>query len=106
MNHKKSAARVLTPEPNGGIKRPSQLVLARLSKLARTQKGQIAAVEMESQEIFLGKNVVEATLKGWKKYPNQSFYFVRIGYRRPSSSGRTLILDGKGREHMICTVDS
>jgi hypothetical protein len=55
-------------------------VLARLGKLARTQKGQIAAVEMESQEIFVGKNIVEATLKGWKKYPGQSFYFVRIGY--------------------------
>jgi hypothetical protein len=55
-------------------------VLARLAKLARTQKGQIAAIEMESQEIFVGKDVVEATLKGWKKYPKQSFYFVRIGY--------------------------
>jgi hypothetical protein len=54
--------------------------LARLSKLARTQKGQIAAIEMGSQEIFIGKDVVEATTKGWKKYPGQSFYFVRIGY--------------------------
>ena len=35
MNHKKSTARVLTPEPGGGIKRPSQLVLARLSKSER-----------------------------------------------------------------------
>jgi hypothetical protein len=80
MNHKKSTARVLTPEPDGGIRRPSQLVLTRLSKLVRMHKGQIAAVEMGSQEIFVGEDVVEATLKGWKKYPGQSFYFVRIGY--------------------------
>jgi len=66
--------------PDGTIRRPSQLVLARLRKLVRTQKGQIAAIEMGSQEIFVGKDVVEATLKGWKKYPGQSFYFVRIGY--------------------------
>jgi len=80
MNDRKSTARVLTPEPGGGIRRPSQLVLARLGKLERTQKGQIAAIEMGSQEIFVGKDVVEATLKGWKKYPGQSFYFLRIGY--------------------------
>jgi hypothetical protein len=35
---------------------------------------------MESEEIFIGKDVVEATLKGWEKYPGQAFYFVRIGY--------------------------
>jgi hypothetical protein len=35
---------------------------------------------MESEEIFIGKDVVETTLKGWNKYPGQSFYFVRIGY--------------------------
>jgi len=80
MDGRKSTAIPLTPESGGTIKRPSQLVLKRLGKLTRTQKGQIAAVEMESQEIFVGKNVLEATLKGWKKYPNQSFYFVRIGY--------------------------
>lgn len=80
MNDRKSTARVLAPEPSGGVRRPSHLVLARLSKLERTLKGQIAAIEMESQEIFVGKDVVEATLKGWKKYPGQSFYFVRIGY--------------------------
>ena len=80
MNDRKSTARVLTPEPGGGVRRPSQLVLARLGKLERTQKGRIAAIEMGSQEIFVGKDVVEATLRGWKKYPGQSFYFVRIGY--------------------------
>lgn len=77
---RKSVARVLKPEPSGANRRPSQFVLAQLSKLERTQKGQIAAIAMGSQEIFVGKDIVEATLKGWKKYPGQSFYFVRIGY--------------------------
>ena len=76
----KNHRRVLNLDSGGTIRRPSQLVLARLSKLAPTQKGQIAAIEMASQEIFVGKDVVEATLKGWNKYPSQSFYFVRIGY--------------------------
>lgn len=81
MKHeRKSVARVLKPEPGGAIRRPSQAILALLRKLERTQKGQIAAIEMGSQEIFVGKDVVEATLKGWEKYPGQSFYFVRIGY--------------------------
>ena len=80
MTNGKSTARALTAEPGGAIKRPPPFVVARIRKLERTQKGQIAAVEMASQEIFLGKDVVEATLKGWKKYPGQSFYFVRIGY--------------------------
>ena len=80
MEGRKSTAIPLAPESDGTIRRPSQLVLGRLKKLARTQKGRIAAIEMGSQEIFVGKDIVEATLKGWKKYPNQSFYFVRIGY--------------------------
>jgi hypothetical protein len=64
----------------GSVKRPSQRVLARLKEWDPRHKGQIAAIEMESEEIFLGKDVVEATLKGWKKYPGRTFYFVRIGY--------------------------
>ena len=79
-HERKSPARALKPVPGGAIRRPSQAVLARLSELERTQRGQIAAIEMGSQEIFLGKDVVEATLRGWEKYPGQSFYFVRIGY--------------------------
>ncbi len=35
---------------------------------------------MGSEEMFIGKDVVDATLKGWKKYPGQPFYFARIGY--------------------------
>ena len=75
---KRLAAR--TPSPKGSVKRPSQRILARLKGWAPQHKGQIAAIEMESEEIFLGNDVVEATLKGWEKYPDRAFYFVRIGY--------------------------
>jgi hypothetical protein len=54
--------------------------LARLKGWDPQYKGQVAAIEPESEEIFLGNDVVEATLKGWKKYPGRVFYFVRIGY--------------------------
>ncbi|HHT9125363.1 MAG TPA: hypothetical protein ACFYD6_06025 [Candidatus Brocadiia bacterium] len=40
----------------------------------------IAAIEPETGDWFLGKNVLEALEKGRKKYPQGSFYFVRIGY--------------------------
>lgn len=62
------------------VRRPSKRVLGRLQEWEKTHKGDVAAVETESEEIFLGKTVVEATLKGWKKYPGRPFYFVRIGY--------------------------
>jgi hypothetical protein len=64
----------------GVVRRPSQRVLARLKEWDPQHKGQVAAIEMESEEVFLGNDVVEATLKGWEKYPGRAFYFVRIGY--------------------------
>lgn len=83
MKKEHSAARRLitrAPDVKGSVKRPSQQILARLKKWDPQYRGQIAAIEMESEEIFLGKNVVEATMKGWRKYPDRTFYFVRIGY--------------------------
>lgn len=29
--------------------------------------------------LFLGKDIAEAPIKGWEKYPGRVFYFVRIG---------------------------
>lgn len=81
-NEKKSAARRLSTQPRGkeGLRRPSRQILTQLRKGTLKQRGQVAAIEMESEEIFIGKDVVEATLKGWEKHPGQTFYFVRIGY--------------------------
>jgi hypothetical protein len=84
MERKTSRARrvATTRAPNmkGSIRRPSQRVLTRLKAWDPQHRGQVAAIELESQEIFLGNDVVEATLKGWEKYPGRVFYFVRIGY--------------------------
>lgn len=64
----------------GSVRRPSRRVLAQLKGWSSRYKGQVAAIELESEEIFLGKDVVEVTLKGWEKHPGRVFYFVRIGY--------------------------
>jgi hypothetical protein len=83
MKGKRTTVKRLASKAEGmkrSIRRPSPRVLARLRKLESKQRGQVAAIEMESEEVFIGKDVVEATLKGWKKYPGQPFYFVRIGY--------------------------
>lgn len=83
MNRKGNAVRQLTVKAPGieqSVRRPSYRVFERLRDWEQQYKGQIAAIDMESEEIFLGKDVVEATLNGWKKYPGRPFYFVRIGY--------------------------
>jgi len=83
MEKKKNVRRVQTSRPatiERVVKRPSRRVFERLRGWEPQHKGQIAAIDMESEEIFLGKDVVEATLNGWKKYPGRPFYFVRIGY--------------------------
>ena len=83
MEGKKSVARRLATRSQKlerAVRRPSQRVLARLKEWDPQYRGQVAAIETESEEIFLGKDVVEATLKGWGKYPGRTFYFVRIGY--------------------------
>ena len=89
MEREKSVARRLATKRQGiegSVRRPSRRVLARLKAWEPQYRGQVAAIEMGSKEIFLGKDVVEATLKGWEKYPGRAFYFVRIGY--PAVHGR------------------
>lgn len=61
------------------VRRPSEEVLAKVQSL-KEKKGMIAAIEPETGEWFLGKNILESLKKGRKKYPNGIFYFVRIGY--------------------------
>ena len=89
MEKKKNVQRVQTARAPGlerSVRRPSHQVFEKLRGWEPRHKGKIAAIDMESEEIFLGKDVVEATLTGWKKYPGRPFYFVRIGY--PTVHGR------------------
>ncbi len=61
------------------VKRPSEEILSQIHAL-KEEKGTIAAIEPETGEWFLGKNVIEALKNARTKYPQGTFYFVRIGY--------------------------
>lgn len=62
------------------VKRPSPEVLKNLEALEAQYKGMIAAVYPESGEYFLGKTLIEAVEAAREKYPQKTFYFIRIGY--------------------------
>lgn len=49
-------------------------------KLERDHRGEIAAIEVETGDYFLGKTSIEATRKARQKYPNAVFYVVKIGF--------------------------
>lgn len=61
------------------VKRPSEEVLAKVQAL-KGKKGMIVAIEPDTGDWFLGKNVIESLKKGRKKYPDGIFYFIRVGY--------------------------
>ena len=50
------------------------------AKLEPKHNGKIVAIEVESGDYFIGENLNEASLKAKQKYPNNVFYFVRVGY--------------------------
>ena len=49
-------------------------------ELEPEHKGKIVAIEVDSGDYFLGKNVIEATRKGREKHPDKVFYLIRIGF--------------------------
>jgi len=61
------------------VKRPSREILSRIHAL-KSKKGMIAAIEPETGDWFLGKNVIEALKNARSKFPQGTFYFIRIGY--------------------------
>ena len=61
------------------VKRPTREVLAKVHSL-KNYRGMIAAIEPESGEWFVGKDLMEALRNARRKYPRASFYFVRVGY--------------------------
>jgi len=50
-------------------------------KLEPEHKGEIVAIDVKSGDYFLGKSVIEADKKAREKYPDDVFYFNKIGYR-------------------------
>jgi len=61
------------------IKKPSDDTILQIHSID-DEKGKIAAIEMETEEWFLGKNVIEALKNARSKYPDGIFYFTRVGY--------------------------
>lgn len=49
-------------------------------RLEAEHKGEIVAIEPESGDYFLGKDVVEATEAGRRVHVDKLFYYVRIGF--------------------------
>ena len=50
-------------------------------RLEPVHKGEIVAIEVKTGDYFLGKDMVEADEKAREKYPDEVFYFNKIGYR-------------------------
>jgi hypothetical protein len=50
-------------------------------RLEPAHKGEIVAIEVKTGDYFLGKDMVEADEKAREKYPDEVFYFNKIGYR-------------------------
>lgn len=49
-------------------------------RLLADHKGQVVAVEPDSGQYFLGKDVLEAARHAMTAFPNKVFDFFRIGY--------------------------
>ena len=49
-------------------------------KLEEKYQGRIVAIDVESEDYFVGRTVLEAIEKGRRKHPRKIFYAVRIGY--------------------------
>jgi hypothetical protein len=62
------------------IDKGERIYAAIRSKLEPEHKGEIAAIEPESGDYFLGKSVIEAIDKAREKYPDKVFHVVRIGF--------------------------
>ena len=50
-------------------------------KLEPAHKGEFVAIEVDTGDYFVGKDLIEADRKARKKYPDAVFYLARIGYR-------------------------
>lgn len=50
-------------------------------KLEPLHKGKIIAIEVETEDYFLGDSVIEAVNKAKEKHPDKVFFIARIGYK-------------------------
>jgi len=48
--------------------------------LEKTAKGKVMAIDIETEDIFIGDSILEAGLNARQKYPDKIFHFIRVGY--------------------------
>ncbi len=76
----------MTPQGNKApdVRRISQrgqeLFKALAQKLTERHRGQFVAIEVESEDYFLGKTEIEANKKARQQHPGKVFYLGRLGY--------------------------
>ncbi len=63
------------------VPKPRKKVLAKLRELEATHEGWIAAVEPQSGELFVGRDILNALNKAEKAFPDRVFDIYRIGYK-------------------------
>jgi len=61
------------------IVRPSRETLKKVHSL-KGENGRIAAIEPESGDYFLAEHLIAALERARKRYPQGTFYFVRVGH--------------------------
>ena len=67
-------------KPDLFVEKGEQVYQKFKDSLEEEYKGKIAAIEIESEEYFLGDTEHEALEKAKQKHPEKIFYIVRIGY--------------------------
>ena len=62
-------------------------IYKKLKNKLENHKGEIIAIETDSGDYFIGKDLDEAAEKAEEKHPDKQFYFIRIGFKYVYSIG-------------------
>lgn len=55
------------------------------------EKGKFLAIEIESEDVFLGETSAEALMSARQAHPNKVFYVVKIGYDVAETMAKSFI---------------
>lgn len=65
----------------------AKIIIENINANEFDEKGKIVAIEPESEDYFIGNNVIEAYYKAIQKHPNKKFVFKRIGFKHTFFAG-------------------
>jgi hypothetical protein len=69
-----------TIDPSGIIRKGETIYASRLKALIEPgHVGEYLAIEVDSEDYFLGRTLVEAGQKARAKYPDKVFHFLKVG---------------------------